>query len=147
MDCRQLTYEARQDWDRIASWLGKRKDPDTKVDGIVRDILGGREGARGRGSGRVHAQVSTAPTSTGPASGVPVDAIRAALESIPDTDAAILSEAIERIRNFHLNQRGKVLVDHRRGRHRARPDGPARGPRGACTCPAARAARPRSSPA
>jgi len=104
MDCRELTYAGRGDWDGIASWLGRRKDPDTKVDGIVRDIL---RDVKERGDAALAEYTRKFDCGTFEAGDlrVPEDAIRAALDEIPGADRAILSEAIERIRAFHLNQK------------------------------------------
>ncbi|BDQ33134.1 histidinol dehydrogenase [Pseudodesulfovibrio portus] len=106
MDCRELTYAGRKDWDEIASWLGARKDPDTKVDGIVRDIL---NDVKERGDAALVEYTRKFDCETIEAADlrVPQAAIQAALDEIPETDRAILSEAIERIRTFHLNQKEK----------------------------------------
>ena len=106
MPCRELTYAGRGDWDGIASWLGQRKDPDTKVDAIVRDIL---RDVKERGDAALIEYTRKFDCETLEAADlrVPEDAVQAALDAIPETDRAILSEAIERIRAFHLNQKEK----------------------------------------
>ncbi|MBG0789177.1 MAG: histidinol dehydrogenase [Desulfovibrionaceae bacterium] len=106
MDCRQLTYEARKDWNEIASWLGARKDPDAKVDGIVRDILNNVR-ARGDEALAEYTRKFDCDTFDAATLRVPADGILAAVDEIPEEDAAILAEAIERIRAFHLNQKEK----------------------------------------
>ncbi len=106
MPCRELTYTGRGDWEAIASWLGQRKDPDTKVDGIVRDIL---ENVKNRGDEALAEYTRQFDCAAFDAARmrVPAEAVAAALDEIPGSDRAILSEAIERIRDFHLNQREK----------------------------------------
>ncbi len=39
MPCRTLEYSTGKDWPAIEKWMDLRKDPDTKVDTIVHDIL------------------------------------------------------------------------------------------------------------
>ncbi len=104
MPCRNLTYTNRDDWTGIARWLGKRKDPDTKVDTIVRDILAD---VRERGDEALTEYTRKFDCASFETTGlrVPEKAIATALEKIPNDDAAILKEAIQRVRDFHLNQK------------------------------------------
>ncbi|EGB14118.1 histidinol dehydrogenase [Pseudodesulfovibrio mercurii] len=106
MDCRDLTYANPDDWPGIARWLEKRKDPDTKVDTIVRGILAD---VRERGDEALAEYTRKFDCASFDAADlrVPEEAIAAALAEIPDDDAAILREAIERVRTFHLNQKEK----------------------------------------
>ena len=106
MPCRELTYTARKDWADIANWLEQRKDPDTKVDGIVRDILAD---VKNRGDEAIaeYTRKFDCKDFVAGMIRVPVEAIHAALKEIPSTDTAILKEAIERIRTFHDNQKEK----------------------------------------
>lgn len=106
MPCRKLTYDTSADWAPIADWLEKRKDPDTKVDGIVRDIL---ENVRQNGDSAIAEYTCKfdCESFTADRLKVPGEAIAAALEAIPESDVAILEEAIDRIRTFHANQKEK----------------------------------------
>ena len=106
MPCRELTYASREDWDAIAELMEQRRDPDAKVDAIVRDIL---ENVKTRGDEALAEYTRKFDCeSFEPAMlRVPESAIREALEAIPAEDAAILEEAIGRIREFHLNQKEK----------------------------------------
>ena len=106
MPCRELTYTARNDWADIANWLEQRKDPDTKVDGIVRDIL---TEVKKRGDEALveYTRKFDCKDFVAEIIRVPADAIRTALDEIPDTDTAILTEAIDRVRTFHDNQKEK----------------------------------------
>ncbi|WP_338667295.1 histidinol dehydrogenase [Pseudodesulfovibrio methanolicus] len=106
MNCRELTYANRDDWDAIGRWLERRKDPDTKVDAIVRDILAD---VRGRGDQALaeYTRKFDCPDFDAAALRVPGAAIAAALTEIPDADVEILKEAIHRVRAFHLNQKEK----------------------------------------
>lgn len=106
MPCRELTFAAREDWADIESWLEQRKDPDTKVDTIVRDILADVK-ARGNEALAEYTRKFDCETIQADGLKVPAEAIQAALDEIPATDRAILEEAIERIRTFHLNQKEK----------------------------------------
>ncbi len=106
MPCRELTYTTREDWDGIESWLEQRKDPDTKVDTIVRDILAD---VKKRGDEALIEYTRKFDCDSLETANIRVSesAIKAALEDIPSDDAAILEEAIERVRTFHLNQKEK----------------------------------------
>ncbi|GAB7022656.1 histidinol dehydrogenase [Salidesulfovibrio brasiliensis] len=106
MPCKRLTYSGPKDWPAIQEWLDKRKDPDTNVDGIVRDIL---ENVRENGDKALAEYTAKfdcadfAPNMIR----VPQDAIDRALTEVPESDVEILREAIENIRAFHINQREK----------------------------------------
>jgi histidinol dehydrogenase len=106
MNCRELIYTNRDDWDAIGRWLEQRKDPDTKVDGVVRDILADvRE--HGDEALAEYTRKFDCPDFDAAALRVPAQAIQAALDEIPDEDVEILKEAIRRVRDFHLNQKEK----------------------------------------
>ena len=106
MPCRELTYASREDWDAIAELMEQRRDPDAKVDAIVRDIL---ENVRTRGDEALaeYTRKFDCESFEPGMLRVPKSAIREALDAIPAEDAAILDEAIGRIRDFHLNQKEK----------------------------------------
>lgn len=106
MPCREMTYASRADWAAIRSWLEKRKDPDTKVDTIVRDILAD---VRTRGDEALAEYTRKFDCESFDEAGLRVapERIRAALDEIPADDVAILEEAIHRVRAFHLNQKEK----------------------------------------
>lgn len=106
MPCRELTYSVRDDWNAIEAWLEQRKDPDTKVDNIVRDILADVK-KRGDEALAEYTRKFDCDSFETADLRVPKAAIQTALSEIPDTDVAILEEAIERIRTFHLNQKEK----------------------------------------
>lgn len=106
MPCRELTYTEQADWNAIAEWLEQRKDPDTKVDTIVRDIL---DNVRTNGDTALAEYTAKFDCEgfTPSMIAVPAEAIAAALEDIPQEDVVILTEAIDRIRTFHANQKEK----------------------------------------
>lgn len=106
MPCRELKYTTKDDWAEIGQWLEQRKDPDTKVDTIVRDIL---DNVKTRGDEALAEYTSKFDCAgfTTDMLRVPGEAIAAALKEIPDSDIAILEEAIENIRTFHANQKEK----------------------------------------
>lgn len=106
MPCRTLEYTTSNDWETIEAWLEQRKDPDTKVDAIVRDIL---DNVKRRGDTALveYTRKFDCESFQIDKLRVPSEAIQAALKAIPETDAAILRESIERVRNFHLNQKEK----------------------------------------
>lgn len=106
MPCRELTYTNREDWAGIAAWLEQRKDPDTKVDTIVRDIL---ENVKSRGDEALAEYTSKFDCKEFKTDmiRVPAAAITDALKDIPASDVAILEEAITRVRDFHSNQKEK----------------------------------------
>ncbi|AMK11379.1 histidinol dehydrogenase [Pseudodesulfovibrio indicus] len=106
MPCREMTFASRADWAAIQGWLEKRKDPDTKVDAIVRDILANvRE--RGDEALTEYTRKFDCETFETAALRVPAQLIHDALEAIPSEDIEILEEAIHRVRTFHLNQKEK----------------------------------------
>ncbi len=106
MPCRELQYTSSSDWASIEEWLELRKDPDTKVDSIVRDIL---ENVKTRGDEALveYTAKFDCPDFNTELLRVPASAIAAALEEVPESDVAILEEAIHRVRDFHLNQKEK----------------------------------------
>ena len=117
MPCRILRVPAEMDSPGVLAWLKERKDPGLDVSTTVRSIL---DAVRKEGDQALRRYTRRFDAPDLPARmGVPVRAIRSALKEIPTTDLDIL-----------------------RG---ARWCGPwtAWG----SMCPAARAARPRSSPA
>ncbi|MBI9081524.1 MAG: histidinol dehydrogenase [Pseudodesulfovibrio sp.] len=106
MPCRELKYTTPNDWSAIAKWLEQRKDPDTKVDTIVRDILAD---VKKRGDDAIveYTQKFDCKKFDKKMIRIPESTIRTALDDIPTSDAEILREAIERVRNFHANQKEK----------------------------------------
>lgn len=106
MPCREIKYTSQTDWADIASWMDQRKDPDTKVDTIVRDILDNVKNNGDKALAEYTAKFDCEGF-TPDMLKVPTEKITAALEEIPAEDVAILEEAIERIRAFHANQKEK----------------------------------------
>lgn len=104
MPCRELKYTNSDDWSAIAEWLDQRKDPDTKVDTIVRDIL---ENVKDNGDAALveYTAKFDCKDITQEMLRVPAEDITSALEDIPDSDVAILEEAIDRVRTFHAKQK------------------------------------------
>jgi histidinol dehydrogenase len=86
--------------------MEQRRDPDAKVDAIVRDIL---ENVKTRGDEALaeYTRKFDCESFEPDMLRVPESSISEALSAIPSEDAAILEEAIGRIRDFHLNQREK----------------------------------------
>ncbi|MDD3311474.1 histidinol dehydrogenase [Pseudodesulfovibrio sp.] len=106
MPCNKLTYNGKQDWEPIAARMDERRNPDAKVDAIVRDILADVK-ARGDEALAEYTRKFDCDIFTPAMIRVPAEAIARALEEIPADDAAILTEAIGRIRDFHANQKEK----------------------------------------
>lgn len=106
MLCRELTYTGSNDWPEIGDWLDQRKDPDAKVDALVRDILTNIK-ERGDDALAEYTRKFDCATFDTTMLRVPKDAIAKALTDIPESDVAILREAIERVRTFHANQKEK----------------------------------------
>lgn len=106
MPCKRIDYTSGNDWQAIDDWLCQRKDPDTNVDGIVRDIL---ENVRTNGDAALveYTRKFDCPNLTEKTLRVPAETIRAALDEIPESDRAILEESIHNIRKFHQNQKEK----------------------------------------
>jgi len=104
MPCRELIYTTTKDWPEIAKWLDQRKNPDTKVDTIVREILKNVQTNGDAALAQYTAQFDC-PHFTTDQIKVPAHAIRAALAELPESDAAILEEAITRVRSFHAKQK------------------------------------------
>ncbi len=106
MPCRELKYASREDWSAIAARMDQRRDPDAKVDTIVRDILDDVK-ARGDEALAEYTRKFDCDIFEPTMLKVTKSAIDAALVAIPDKDAAILEEAIDRVRTFHANQKEK----------------------------------------
>jgi len=106
MPCRTLEYSTGKDWPAIEKWMDLRKDPDTKVDTIVHDILASVK-EHGDKTLVEYTCKFDCKNFTADMLRVSVQAIKASLDEIPDSDIAILEEAISRVRNFHLNQKEK----------------------------------------
>ncbi|NDV19333.1 histidinol dehydrogenase [Pseudodesulfovibrio sp. JC047] len=106
MPCRALNYTTRNDWQAIREWLDQRKDPDTKVDTLVRDILNTVK-ERGDDALVEYTRKFDCDSQEKADIRVPKEALKAALAAIPDTDVAILEESIQRVRTFHTNQKEK----------------------------------------
>ncbi len=106
MPCKTITYSSKADWASIDGWLAARKDPDTNVDGIVRDILAD---VRKNGDSAIARYTVQFDCENFQSSNirVPAEAIRAAVEALPADDLAILKESIANIRKFHENQKEK----------------------------------------
>ncbi|MEF2230568.1 MAG: histidinol dehydrogenase [Pseudodesulfovibrio sp.] len=106
MPCKQLTYSGPGDWASIAARMDQRRNPDDKVDAIVRDILADVK-ARGDEALAEYTRKFDCADFTPAMIRVDKAAIAQALRDIPADDAAILREAIGRIRDFHSNQKEK----------------------------------------
>ncbi|MUM76839.1 histidinol dehydrogenase [Pseudodesulfovibrio sp. F-1] len=106
MPCRTIEYASPQDWADIADWLDRRKDPDTKVDTLVRDILAEVK-KRGDDALVDFTRKFDCPDFAPSRLRVPPEAITAALDRLPESDVAILKESIARVRDFHANQKEK----------------------------------------
>lgn len=106
MPCKRLAYAGSEDWKDIQDWLDKRKDPDTNVDGIVKDIL---DNVRANGDIALAEYTAKFDCTDFTPDRIRVSEadIHSALEAIPADDRAILSEAIENVRRFHQNQKEK----------------------------------------
>ena len=106
MPCKDITYTSDADWSAIAEWLVQRKDPETTVDGLVRDILAN---VRENGDKALveYTRKFDCPDFGAAGIRVPGQAIAQALRDIPEADADILREAITNIRAFHENQKQK----------------------------------------
>lgn len=106
MPCRTIEYTGPQDWADIAVWLDQRKDPDTQVDGLVRNILTEVK-ERGDDALVTYTRKFDCPDFNASHLRVPAEAIETALDQLPGDDVAILEEAIMRVRDFHANQKEK----------------------------------------
>ncbi|BCS87701.1 histidinol dehydrogenase [Pseudodesulfovibrio sediminis] len=106
MPCRELTYTDNKDWIAIEEWLEQRKDPDTNVDSLVRNILADVK-TRGDEALVEYTRKFDCDSLEVESLRVPAALIQAALADIPKADVAILEESIDRVRTFHLNQKEK----------------------------------------
>lgn len=106
MPCKKLTYSSRKDWPAIDQWLAARKNPDTTVDSIVRNILAD---VCANGDQALAKYTSKFDCKDFDACNIRVLAadIEAAKLAIPAEDLAILEESIANISNFHENQKEK----------------------------------------
>ena len=106
MPCKRIEYFSAEDWKSIDDWLSKRKDPDTNVDEIVRDIL---KNVRINGDKALveYTRKFDCPDITDDTLRIPAGTVHAALEEIPTSDRVILEESIKNIRRFHDKQKEK----------------------------------------
>lgn len=104
MPLKQIIYSGPDDWPALSGRLAGRRNPESKVRDVVRDILAD---VRERGDVALadYTRRFDCPGFTASRQRVPKTAITKALKAIPAEDAAILAEAIANVRAFHERQR------------------------------------------
>ncbi|ACV68658.1 histidinol dehydrogenase [Desulfohalobium retbaense] len=103
MTCRSLTYSSAQDWAAIRAWLAPRTEPDTSVEGPVREIL---QEVQQHGDATLvkYTQRFDCPDFQAHMLAVPQEQIEAAVQEIPAEDKRIIEEAAANIRDYHAKQ-------------------------------------------
>jgi histidinol dehydrogenase len=140
MPCRILRVPAEMDVDALLSWLSGRKNPGNDVTARVRDILADVQ-QRGDTALRDYTRRFDAPNLPSRFRVPPRHC--GGPQSVAASDLDILREAIARVRDFHARQAEQSWFT-------TSADGTVLGQMvrpwtaWACTCPAAREAKPRS---
>ncbi|MFO7718308.1 MAG: histidinol dehydrogenase [Thermodesulfobacteriota bacterium] len=103
MLCRQLTYTTEKDWAAIQNWLAPRTEPDTSVEGPVREIL--QQVRTQKDAALVaYTQRFDCPDFQVDMLAVPQSQIEGAVQEIPTEDKRIIEEAAANIRAYHQRQ-------------------------------------------
>ncbi len=104
MICRELKYDSSKDWPEIRNWLATRKNPDDKIENLVRDII---SAVRAKGDAALveYTRKFDCPDFDESMIKVGKNEIETAYESLPDTDIDIISQAVENVRSFHSRQK------------------------------------------
>ncbi len=145
MPCRTLEYSTGKDWPAIEKWMDLRKDPDTKVDTIVHDILASVK-EHGDKTLVEYTCKFDCKNFTADMLRVSAQAIKASLDEIPDSDIAILEEAISRVRiSISIRKRNHGGPQPKTARFSARWSVPSTV--SDCTFPADKVAKHHLSPA
>ncbi|WP_027722801.1 histidinol dehydrogenase [Maridesulfovibrio zosterae] len=103
MPCRDINYSGQTDWPEVKKWLELRINPDSKVDGIVKDILANVKN-NGNQALIEYTQKYDCPEFTQEMLKVSLDSVRLAYAEVETEDLEIIEEAIRNIRNFHRKQ-------------------------------------------
>ncbi|WP_045216769.1 histidinol dehydrogenase [Desulfonatronovibrio magnus] len=101
---KRFSYESRNDWPQIKSWLITRMQPDSSVEGPVADILDKvmKDGDRAVVE---YTQKFDCPDFQDSDIRVPADDIKKAHSEVDKNDLDIIHEAADRIRSFHERQK------------------------------------------
>ncbi|MGE4293729.1 MAG: histidinol dehydrogenase [Desulfovibrio sp.] len=104
MPCKTLRYGGEKDWPALRELLAARKNPDSKVESRVREIL---ERVRTQGDSSLieYTRQFDCPAFSGEMLRVDPADLQKALAEIPGEDLTILEQAIANVRAFHERQR------------------------------------------
>lgn len=103
MPCRDINYSGQQDWPEVKKWLQLRVNPDSKVDGIVKDILA-KVKKKGDEALIDYTKKFDCPDFKKEMLKVSLDNVRLAYADVATEDLEIIEEAVRNIRNFHRKQ-------------------------------------------
>lgn len=103
MICRTLNYSSTKDWPEIRDWLAPRKNPDDKVESIVREIIAEIKNSGDKGLVK-YTQKFDCPEFTEAMIKAGRKEIDKAYDSLPQTDIEIITKASENVRSFHARQ-------------------------------------------
>ena len=104
MPCKTIRYSSESDWSPLRDQLAARKNPDSKVESRVREILQ-RVHAEGDSALVEYTRVFDCPDFTPEMLRTPDSQLETALREVPKTDLEILEQAIRNVRAFHERQR------------------------------------------
>jgi histidinol dehydrogenase len=104
MPCKTIRYSSESDWSPLRDQLAARKNPDSKVESRVREIL---ERVRTEGDSALveYTRLFDCPDFAPEMLRVPDSQLETALREVPKTDLEILEQAIRNVRAFHERQR------------------------------------------
>lgn len=103
MACKEIFYSGSEDWPEIRDWLDLRKNPESKVDDIVRDIL---DNVRKNGDNALveYTRKFDCPEFDKSMMRVSLDQMSLAFAEVRNEDLEIIEESIRNIRDFHRRQ-------------------------------------------
>ncbi|MBI9111352.1 histidinol dehydrogenase [Maridesulfovibrio ferrireducens] len=103
MPCKDIEYSGQDSWPEVKKWLDLRKNPDQKVDGIVREIL---EAVKSEGDQALikYTQKFDCPGFNQDMLKVSEDNRSVAYTEVKSEDLEIIEESIRNVKNFHRRQ-------------------------------------------
>ncbi|WP_027179304.1 histidinol dehydrogenase [Maridesulfovibrio bastinii] len=103
MACKEIFYSGSEDWPEIKDWLDLRKNPESKVDDIVREILAN---VRKNGDSALieYTRKFDCPDFNESMMRVSLDQMSMAFAEVKNEDLEIIEESIRNVRDFHRRQ-------------------------------------------
>lgn len=103
MACKEIFYSGSEDWPEIKEWLELRKNPESKVDNIVREILSNVK-TNGDSALIEYTRKFDCPEFDSSMMRVTMDQISMSFAEVKNDDLEIIEESIRNVRDFHRRQ-------------------------------------------